>query len=69
MPFSGGKRICFGKTFAEAILRLMTVILTQNFEFELVNRDKYGPNDLPRLLAAQSHYPKNPLILKKYIKK
>ena len=69
MPFSGGKRICFGKTFAEAILRQITVILSQYFDFELVNGEKYGPDDLPILLLGQSHFPKNPLRLKKYVKK
>ena len=40
MPFSGGARACLGKTFSEANLKIMSTILTQNFNFEHVN-EKY----------------------------
>ena len=36
-PFNGGPRICLGKTFAEANLKILNSYLTQNFDFEHVN--------------------------------
>ena len=38
VPFSGGKRICLGKTFAELTLKLTATYLSQAFNFELVNK-------------------------------
>lgn len=43
-PFLGGSRICIGKTFAEAVSKLVVPALLTNFKFELpegVNRDEY----------------------------
>jgi len=37
-PFSGGKRVCFGKTFAEADLKFVATYLSQYFNFELVDK-------------------------------
>ena len=34
VPFSGGKRICFGKSFAEATMKMTLTYLTQYFNFE-----------------------------------
>ena len=34
MPFSNGKRICFGKSFAEATMKMTLTYLTQYFNFE-----------------------------------
>jgi len=65
MPFSGGKRVCFGKTFAEAILRILGTMFAETFDMELVNSDKYDSNNLPKLMGGQSHFPKNPLRLTK----
>jgi len=28
-PFNGGKRVCFGKTFAEATIKMVTTYFTQ----------------------------------------
>jgi cytochrome P450 len=67
MPFNGGKRVCFGKTFAENVLRMIATMLAQSFDFELVNSDKYDANNLPMLMGGQSHFPKNPLKLTKYV--
>jgi cytochrome P450 len=47
MPFNGGKRVCFGKTFVEAVLRMVGTMFSQTFDFELVNSDKYDANNLP----------------------
>ena len=38
IPFAGGKRVCFGKTFAESTIKLATTYLTQAFNFKLVNK-------------------------------
>ena len=42
-PWNGGKRICFGKTFAEANLKIVATYMTQNFNLEYVEAEKY-PN-------------------------
>ena len=41
LPFNGGKRICFGKTFAEANLKVVATYLSQYFDMEFVEKDKY----------------------------
>lgn len=41
-PFSGGKRICFGKTFAESNLKIMLTYFTQYFDFEFVEKEKFS---------------------------
>ena len=46
---------------------MVATMLTQSFDFELVNSDKYDANDLPMLMTGQSHFPKNPLRLSKYV--
>jgi len=40
MPFSGGRRVCFGKTFAEANLKYMATYLSQFLDFEFCTREK-----------------------------
>ena len=37
-PFAGGKRVCFGKTFAETSLKYVATYVSQNFNFEFVNK-------------------------------
>ena len=39
-PFNGGKRICFGKTFAESTMKVVATYMTQFFNFELLD-EKY----------------------------
>jgi cytochrome P450 len=39
--FSGGSRVCFGKTFAESNLKFLCAYLTQFFDFEFVDKEKY----------------------------
>jgi cytochrome P450 len=41
IPFSGGRRVCFGKTFAEANLKFMCTYLSQFFDFQFENEFKY----------------------------
>ena len=36
-PFNGGSRICFGKTFAEASMKILISYFTQVYDFEFVN--------------------------------
>lgn len=37
VPFMGGKRVCFGKTFAEISGRIVTAMLINAFKFEFVD--------------------------------
>ena len=45
MPFSAGQRVCLGKTFAEINLRLLSLHLTETFDFEYKNKEKYDGID------------------------
>jgi len=45
-PFNGGMRICLGKTFAEANLKILSTYLTQSFNFEHVE-PKYQAGVFP----------------------
>ena len=38
VPFTGGKRVCFGKTFAEISGRIVTTLLINSFKFEFVDQ-------------------------------
>ena len=40
LPFSGGRRVCFGKTFAEFNLKLITIYLATLFDFEFVKEEQ-----------------------------
>ena len=42
VPFSGGKRICFGKTFAEMNLRYLATYMSQFFELEFADKKKFA---------------------------
>lgn len=33
LPFNGGKRICFGKTFVEMVLKVFCVMMATEFDF------------------------------------
>ena len=37
-PFAGGKRICFGKTFADASLKIVAIYLCHYFNFSFVDK-------------------------------
>ena len=43
-PFAGGKRVCFGKTFAELTIKMISLYLTHYFNFEHVD-EKYRSKD------------------------
>jgi len=52
MPFSGGKRICLGKTFAEINLRLIAIYLTELFDFDFKDKKRFeGLNNYPEATA------------------
>ena len=38
-PFHGGSRVCFGKTLAEADLKVFTTYMAQYFDFEFENEE------------------------------
>ena len=58
IPFIGGKRICFGKTFAEASLKVVVTYLAQYFKMEFVDKAKYpDASFLPLSQLGQSHFP------------
>jgi len=38
VPFTGGKRVCFGKTFAEISGRIVTTLPINAFKFEFVDQ-------------------------------
>jgi cytochrome P450 len=38
VPFTGGKRICFGKTFAEISGRIVITMLINAFKFEFIEQ-------------------------------
>jgi len=40
-PFSGGKRVCFGKTFAEVNLKYLSIYMSEFFEYEYSEPEKY----------------------------
>ena len=57
LPFNGGKRICFGKTFAEFVMKILLTMTTQRFDMKFVDSEKYHAGNLPLRQLGQSHYP------------
>ena len=57
LPFNGGRRVCFGKTFAEAVLKITITLVTQGFDLSFVDKEKYRQGNLPMKHIGQSHYP------------
>lgn len=68
LPFNGGKRICFGKTFAECVIKVKLTMMTQMFDMKFSNAEgaksqtesnhaKYYPGNLPLRMIGQSHIP------------
>ena len=53
IPFLGGKRICFGKTFAETNLKVLASYLAQYFNYEFVD-ERYRADNFPILHANMS---------------
>ena len=65
LPFNGGKRICFGKTFAELAIKMTMTMLSQSFDFSFVEDGKYANDRLPSIIVGQSHFPPIPMYLTK----
>ena len=61
LPWAAGKRVCFGKTFAESNLKIMLTYITQYFDLEFVEADKYATK-FPIAVMSQSKTP--PLMIK-----
>jgi len=40
-PFTGGKRICVGKTFAEVLMKFTLPIIYHHFDFKLSNPEHH----------------------------
>ena len=66
LPFNGGKRICFGKTFAECVLKVVITLFTQTFDMKFVEEGKYTKGKLPILAITASHTPEIPVIFTEY---
>ena len=65
MPFNGGKRVCFGKTFAELVLKVICTMMALKFDHEWVEKGKYSNESMPQIVMNQSNYPALPLKLTK----
>ena len=52
-PFSGGKRICFGKTFADMSMKIVTIYASQYFNWAF-DSEEYSANRLPMLHIGMS---------------
>ena len=53
IPFHGGARACFGRTLADANLRMLITYMTQKFDFEF--EDARYQTDVPIAQMDQSH--------------
>ena len=52
-PFSGGKRICFGKTFADMNVKVTAIYASQYFNWAFES-DEYSANNFPMLHLGMS---------------
>lgn len=62
-PFNGGRRVCFGKTFAEATIKILVTYFTQYFDFEMV-KEKYREKDTYHPSAIGISGKVDPVMLK-----
>jgi len=51
MPFFGGKRVCFGKLFAETVSRMYSLLLINSFDIEF--EDPHWMTHFPELNFMQ----------------
>ena len=63
-PFLGGQRICIGKTFVEAVSKLVVPVMTSQFTWELkgVDKDKF---EFPHNNLTMTESPYVPVIIGK----
>ena len=52
-PFNGGKRICFGKTFADINMKIFATYASQYFDWKFVS-DEFSENKFPMLHIGMS---------------
>ena len=52
LPFNGGRRVCFGKTFAEHVMKMLVTMMAQRFDMEFSEKGKYSAADMPRLVIG-----------------
>ena len=57
MPFFGGRRICFGKAFAELNARAMLTMMTECFDMSFVNKELYNAQRIPKAYVNMRHKP------------
>ena len=57
MPWNAGKRVCFGKVFAENNLKIILTYFTQWFNFEFAEKNPYPGNTFPVCCMNQSRTP------------
>lgn len=57
-PFSGGKRICAGKTFAEIMLNITIPLIYYHFDFEFTSEEQR--NNKPGYMIGAHRNPKMP---------
>ena len=62
LAFSGGRRICFGKTLAEYKVKYLAAYLTELFDFEFENPENYPGDKYPTI--QKSPLKETPLIVK-----
>ena len=60
IPFTAGKRVCLGKSFAEMVVRVLMPAIVHLFDFDFVNQE-HRFNKPPNSLATV----KEPVIMMK----
>lgn len=46
-PFNGGRRVCFGKTFAESVMKVVVTYLIATYNFEHCDEQYRDKNNYP----------------------
>ena len=57
LPFLGGRRICFGKAFAEVMGKAMVTMMTQRFDLCFANKELYNAQRIPKVYVGMRHRP------------
>ena len=52
-PFAGGRRVCFGKTFAESNMKIFAVYMASMFDMHFIDTERYpDTHSLPISMVA-----------------
>lgn len=55
-PFSAGRRVCFGKTFAESNMKIFAIYMATMFDMRYVDSEKYpDTHSLPLNQVGMTH--------------